>query len=53
MVTTSIRPEQDVVCIGIVPTLEEVEKEMASSNIDVPGVRTTHQHVKMLICQAS
>jgi hypothetical protein len=37
---TSIRPEDDIIRIGVVPTLEEVEKKMARLDVDVAGVRT-------------
>lgn len=43
----SVGPEDDIVICWVTPTLEEVEKEVLLSDVDVPGVRTAPAVSKM------
>ena len=36
----AVRPENNVVRVGVAPTLEEVEEEMPGLHVDVPGERS-------------
>lgn len=36
---TAVRPEDDIIRVGVTPALEEVEEQMARLDVDVPAVR--------------
>lgn len=35
---TAVRPEHDIVFVGVAPALEEVEEEVARLDVDVPRI---------------
>ena len=39
-ILTSVGPEYNIIFVRIIPTLKEVEEQMSSFDIDIPGERS-------------
>lgn len=48
---TAVRPKDDIIRVGVAPTLEEIEEQVASFDVDVPAVRAKDNLVQRQVIE--